>query len=200
MNTRALSTLLFALILVACTINTPTPIPPTRQSEPTKTPSIAIPTRVSTINAETTRPPTSLNYCWNTKGEATISPSQPPSQFLYQPFQGALDSWVWTSQVDHTQPNYTQDGELAVLGEFLRYDRPDNIAGGTQAYNKSGSVKWFSSETPPTDLTKKGYFVFGYQSPTYETYLFYDGHDGHDFAVTGDALAAADGTRLNSSH
>jgi TolB protein len=193
MNARTLSTLLIAFILVACTFNTPTQITPTRQLEPADTPSIAIPTRVSTTNPETTRRPTAGEYCWITKGDAALSPSQPPSQFLYQPFQGALDSWVWTSQVDHKQPNYAQDGELAVLGEFLRYDRPSNMAAGTQAYNKSGSVKWFSAETIPADLKKQGYFVFGYQSPTYETYLFYDGHDGHDFAVTGNALAAADG-------
>lgn len=40
---------------------------------------------------------------------------------------------------------------------------------------------------------QQGYPILAYQSPSFESYLYYDGHDGHDFAVTGKALAAAAG-------
>lgn len=45
-----------------------------------------------------------------------------------------------------------------------------------------------------TPISSIPYSILGYQSPSTETYFFYDGHDGHDFAVIGDALASAAGT------
>lgn len=97
--------------------------------------------------------------------------------------------------MDHNTPTYVQDGEIATLGEHLRYDtnRP-GLAGGTEVYQRAGNL-YFPRDVAPTSLREKGYFIFAYQSPSFETYLYYDGHDGHDFAFDnpGKALAAADG-------
>lgn len=120
-------------------------------------------------NPETTRPlaPNDKEYCWNTTGTVR-GPTEPPTPFLYQPFEGTLSEETWTSQMDHDQPNYRQNGKIATLGELLRYD----------AYKT---------------LLDQGEFILAYQSPSLEKPLYYDGHDGHDFAVWGKALAAADG-------
>jgi murein DD-endopeptidase MepM/ murein hydrolase activator NlpD len=117
----------------------------------------------------------------------------PPEPFLYQPFEGALDEQTWAAQMDHDQPIYQQNGVIATLGEILRYNKSGpGLAGGTEAYGRSGK-QWFKPDVPYTNVLQQGYPILAYQSPSFETYLYYDGHDGHDFAVTGKALAAADG-------
>lgn len=120
-------------------------------------------------------------------------PTEPPAPFLYQPFEGSFNADSWTAQMDHDQPVYQQNGIIATLGESLRYDiSGPGLAGGTEAYGTSGK-QWFKPDVPYANVVKQGYYILAYQSPSFETYLYYDGHDGHDFAVTGKALAAADG-------
>ncbi|MGC8947462.1 MAG: M23 family metallopeptidase [Anaerolineae bacterium] len=120
-------------------------------------------------------------------------PAEPPAPFLYQPFEGLFDEQTWTAQMDHDQPVYRQNGVIAALGEILRYDvSGPGLAGGTEAYGTSGK-QWFEPRMSYADVLQQGYHILAYQSPSFETYLYYDGHDGHDFAVTGKALAATDG-------
>ncbi len=136
------------------------------------------------------RPSYPSDYCNVTNRQGV---REPPVPFLYQPFEGSLDEQTWTAQMDHDQPNYQQNGIVATLGESLRYDAVGpGLAGGTEAYGTSGK-QWFKPNVPYANVIQQGYHILAYQSPSFETYLYYDGHDGHDFAVTGKALAAADG-------
>lgn len=148
---------------------------------------------VSVIRAlkapENTRPPSPNEYCLNTSGVSNRS-LQPPVGFLYQPFSGSLSEYTWTSQMDHDEPTYEPNGKLASLGERLRYNvQGPGLAGGTVV----SDGRRFPGSVPVANLLSQGFRIFAYQSPSFETYLYYDGHDGHDFAVGGDALAAADG-------
>ncbi len=153
-------------------------------------------------DVQNTRPPSPSNYCWNSTGSIPIQgPTQPPTPFLYQPFSTASDfGEIWTSQMDHAKPNYQKDGTIATLGEKLSFDDhhpaypgdPHSpLLGGTLAYVSSNNYRYYEYTIPPSQIP---YNVVGYQSPSFEEFMFYDGHDGHDFAVTGDALAAAAGT------
>ncbi|GIW91559.1 MAG: hypothetical protein KatS3mg109_1991 [Pirellulaceae bacterium] len=151
---------------------------------------------VNPVDPAAVRPPMPGNYCWNMDGDIQ-GPTEPPAPFLYQPFAGQLSESTWTSQMDHDQPTYRQDGRIATLGELLRYDtQGPGLTGGTE----SGTLvngRWRTSRFPRTlsyeNILKRGYKILAYQSPSFETYLYYDGHDGNDFAVAGNALAAADG-------
>jgi murein DD-endopeptidase MepM/ murein hydrolase activator NlpD len=140
----------------------------------------------------TVRPPYPGEYCWKSTGSIQ-EPAQPPTPFLYLPFDGVLTEETWSSQMDHDQPNYRQNGVIAALGEIMRYDthRP-GLAGGTEVYQTSGR-RWFGYDVPYSTLLEQGYHILAYQSASLETYQYYDGHDGHDFAVVGKALAAGNG-------
>ena len=87
--------------------------------------------------------------------------------------------------MDHNRPTYVRDGEIATLGETLRFDmnRP-GVAGGTQACGKTG-CQYFSSTSNASSIPRI-YTTLAYESPSFESYMFYDGHDGHDFAFGGD--------------
>lgn len=136
------------------------------------------------------RPSNPNSYC---EISGTRGPATPPTPFLYQPFEGAFSPENWAAQMDHDRPTYQQNGVIATLGEALRYDtQGPGLAGGTEVYQASGK-QWFGPDKPYETLLRQGYFILAYQSPSFETYLYYDGHDGHDFAVTGKVLAAADG-------
>lgn len=137
-----------------------------------------------------TRPTAPQDYC---NVSDLQGPAEPPAPFLYQPFEGSLNEQTWTAQMDHDQPVYRQNGVIATLGESLRYDvKGPGLAGGTEAYGASGK-QWFGPDMSYAKVLQQGYHILAYQSPSFETYLYYDGHDGHDFAVTGKALAAGDG-------
>jgi hypothetical protein len=138
------------------------------------------------------RPALPLDYCNVTDRQG---PAKPPAPFLYQPFEGSMNEWSWTSQMDHDQPVYRQNGLIATLGEVLRYDESGpGLAGGTEVHVPPDKKRWFEPRKSYEDILKQGYYILAYQSPSFETYQYYDGHDGHDFAVTGKALAAADGS------
>jgi hypothetical protein len=95
--------------------------------------------------------------------------------------------------MDHDQPIYRQNGEIDALGERLRYDAVlPGLAGGIEAYGTEGS-RLFPAGSSYTGMSSQGYWILAYQSPSFESYTYYDGHDGHDFAVSGQALATADG-------
>jgi murein DD-endopeptidase MepM/ murein hydrolase activator NlpD len=154
---------------------------------------------------ETTPPPAPGDYCRNTEG-VPPQPVDPPTPFLYQPFAFPPDASVdfgtiWAAQMDHATPTYRRDGGLFTLGERLAYNvhrdeqDPDGpLQGGTKVYLKDG-YREFDYTVAPEEITREtGSTIFAYESPAIEDYLFYDGHDGHDFAVTGDALAASAGT------
>ncbi|MBW7882506.1 MAG: M23 family metallopeptidase [Caldilineaceae bacterium] len=95
--------------------------------------------------------------------------------------------------MDHDQPVYRQNGVIATLGESLRYDvSGPGLAGGTKVYGTSGN-QWFEPGVSYASVIQQGYHILAYQSRSFETYLYYDGHDGHDFAIAGKALAAAGG-------
>ncbi|NMC84112.1 MAG: peptidoglycan DD-metalloendopeptidase family protein [Anaerolineaceae bacterium] len=98
--------------------------------------------------------------------------------------------------MDHSAPVYKagRDGIIATLGQVLNKDtQVDSYFGGTQVYIGNKQYRLFPSTISVDEIVKMGYSVLGYESPLFETYLYYDGHDGHDFAAVGDALAAADG-------
>jgi murein DD-endopeptidase MepM/ murein hydrolase activator NlpD len=137
-----------------------------------------------------TRPGLPGDYC---QAASPAGPTKPPDPFLYQPFEGRFDEQVWAAQMDHDRPDYRQNGVIATLGEKLRYDlKGPGLAGGTEAYQTSNK-QWFGPDRSYEELVQQGYPILAYQSPSFESYLYYDGHDGHDFAVTGKALAAAAG-------
>lgn len=182
---KLFAVLLFLSLAVGCAAGqtvTPTPV--------TEFPGMAVQLGGGMQQPLRMRPTNPDSYC---ESRDTQGPSAPPSPFLYQPFEGTFSSETWTAQMDHDQPTYQQNGVFATLGEILRPGtRGPGLAGGTEVYQVSGR-QWFNSDTPYETLIRQGYFILAYQSPSFETYLYYDGHDGHDFAATGKALAAADG-------
>jgi Tol biopolymer transport system component len=179
-----------AFVLVAC--GNPAPVTPTilPPSAPTET----TPELTPTFDPRKSLPKV-IQDCWVTPiiQGSLLSPPH-PQPFLYLPFEGTFGSQTWSSQFDHLAPVYDQDGIIATLGETIEYNIPgEGLAGGTQAYNGGDQNIYFPPAKLLADIKTEGYKILGYQSPMYETYLFYDGHDGHDFAVTGKALAAGDG-------
>lgn len=134
------------------------------------------------------RPPTFSQYCWKTSGSIE-GPSVAPKPFLYLPFSGLLTDRSWTSQFDHDKPVYKPDGIIAGFGETFSWK-----GGGTQVYVKgqSGPTYFKPSENYEKALAKGS--VLAYEAPAMEFFIYYDGHDGHDFATSGNVLAAADGT------
>lgn len=166
-----------------------------KPTQPTPTPSEGFPFMGVQMGggAQTplqSRPPFPGDYC-NVANRQGLG--KPPVPFLYQPFESSLDEQTWTAQMDHDQPVYRQNGVISTLGENLRYDTSGlGLAGGTEAYGTSGK-QWFKPNVPYANVLQQGYHILAYQSPSFETYLYYDGHDGHDFATTGKVLAAADG-------
>lgn len=189
MKSRHAVMCIILLFLVSCTntpIETPDHTPISKQTEQVL---VETPTPI-VVNL---RPPKPSDYCSDNLVQNTES-IKPPEPFMYLPFQGEISGEVWTSQMDHDQPNYQQNGIMASLGEILVPELNGlGIVGGTEVYLNPGN-QWFSKDVHYSSLKKLGYFIFAYQSPSFETYHYYDGHDGHDFAVSGDALAAADGT------
>jgi murein DD-endopeptidase MepM/ murein hydrolase activator NlpD len=162
-------------------------------------------TRVNqAVDPRAERSPWPAEYCTSHLPSDPVQPQSPPTPFMYQPFTSTLDSTVWSSQMDHSSPNYTRDGASAILGEKLSYsehytqttgDHP-RMEGGTKAWSTEGVQSFISYATKPQSVLPKG--LFYYQSRFFaamgETrYLGYEGHDGHDFATRGDALAAAGG-------
>lgn len=200
--------LLIAAVLCACETPPPTSVPLTDSpiNEETEKPAAAqensaaanpanaqeSPTASPTLEVVYTPVPAPSAYCDG--AASTAATAVPPQPFLYQPFAGEFSAEVWTSQMDHDRPDYTQNGVLAALGETMRFNPQQvELQGGTQAYSSSGQ-KWFSRHVNPYSILQLGYGLLAYQSPSFETYQYYDGHDGHDFAVGGAALAAGDGT------
>jgi murein DD-endopeptidase MepM/ murein hydrolase activator NlpD len=178
------------LILVSCTGSldeTPSSIPSSTQSDP-----VSVVTPTATADPALHRPPKPRYYCADNPVKRKDS-SEPPETFLYLPFQDKLSGEIWTAQMDHDQPNYQQNGVMSSLGEIMipQLDGP-GLRGGTEVYDNS-SNQWYSKEVLYSSLKRLGYYIFAYQSPSFETYHYYDGHDGHDFAVSGNALAAGDG-------
>lgn len=189
--------LLIFLLLCACEAPLPTlapiaDLPPVdaaqNSADSQQKPAEASPTLAVIYTAV----PAPIEYCDGSGSTAATDVA--PQPFLYQPFEGELSAEVWTSQMDHDRPDYTQNGVLSALGETMRFNPEQlELQGGTQAYSASGQ-KWFSRHVNPFSILQLGYGLLAYQSPSFETYQYYDGHDGHDFAVGGAALAAADGT------
>ena len=96
--------------------------------------------------------------------------------------------------MDHDTPNYEQNGVMASLGEIMSFDTAGiGLMGGTEVYQNPGNL-WFNSTKPYNEILVMGYSVLAYESPSLETFIYYDGHDGHDFAQSGAALAAGNGT------
>jgi murein DD-endopeptidase MepM/ murein hydrolase activator NlpD len=85
-----------------------------------------------------------------------------PGAFLTLPFMGPH---VVTSLFDHCYPDYGTDGTIC------RYD-------GTQASAKVGG---------PDPTFDAGYA----RTPAGHDYLYYDGHDGYDYGLTYEPVAAA---------
>ena len=94
-------------------------------------------------------------------GGNTGSPPS-PGAFLTLPFMGPH---IVTSLFDHCYPDYGTNGTIC------RYD-------GTQASAKVGG---------PDPGFDAGYA----QTPAGHDYLYYDGHDGYDYALTYEPVAAA---------
>lgn len=138
-----------------------------------------------------THPLSTSKYCWNEVG-TLVGPTAAPTQFMYQPYEGSLSPDDWSSQMDHDTPDYRLNGVIASLGAIRRYDdyEPPEHLGGTEVYP---GYQHFPYTTAPSDIAKKGYSVLAYWDPLYEMYIYYDGHDGHDYVVSGNAVAAADG-------
>lgn len=191
---RILMLLIAAILNVSCGSGSPT-------STPVVTPGQLPPGFAgmqlgggSEASTGTGRPPAPRDACWQSGGQIQ-GPTTPPTPFLYQPFAGVFSEAVWAAQMDHASPNYQSDGTIATLGEILTPNpKGVGLAGGAEAYdNNARQRRRFDRNTSVDSLRKQGFALFAYQSPALESYQYYDGHDGHDFAVTGDALAAADG-------
>lgn len=118
-------------------------------------------------------PPRPADYCWASTftGPILPSPSHHPGEFLYSPIDLDLTGGHWTSQMDHTSPNYKVDNTVSSLAAIIT---------GT-ATNK-------------TVFDKLIYYRSSFDGLNYG----YDGHDGSDFRTIGlasiAALAAAEGT------
>jgi len=188
MKRNSLIIIFLLIFLVSCS-----GVPSTSQdpiSSPTQ-PTLSTPTSSPEVIMD--RPPKPSDYC-SAKNKVSTLSIDLPDPFLYLPFQENISGESWTSQMDHDQPNYIQNGKIATLGEILTPEVEGlGLIGGTEIYLNPGT-KHYPKDIPFTALQKFGYYIFAYQSPSFETFHYYDGHDGHDFAVSGDALSAADGT------
>jgi len=106
--------------------------------------------------------PSQTNYGSVETGAGDSGERPAPGAFLTLPFMGPH---VVTSLFDHCSPDY------GINGVVCRYD-------GTQASAKVGGAD-------PT-------FDAGYaQTPAGHDYLYYDGHDGYDYGLTYEPVAAA---------
>lgn len=127
---------------------------------------------------------------------STQSQSNPANNFLYLPFQTSSGDWLtmMTSAFDHHYPDYTcsvggpntyncktRKFEIAIWeGEVARPVK----ANGTIYCYKPGSTVVLSPDVC-------GY-ISGYHGVTGESQIFYDGHDGYDWALpSGSAILAA---------
>lgn len=147
-------------------------------------------------------PPAPGKVCWRNPAQAdnTIAgPAVPPEPFLHRPFAAQFYLEDWSSQFDHQYPNYGRDGVLAALGETLLYDAPaesregfEPRIGGAEAICGKARRR-FKAGTTVAQMEALGCYLLAYESPVWEMFAYYDGHDGHDYAVTGAALAAAPG-------
>jgi murein DD-endopeptidase MepM/ murein hydrolase activator NlpD len=105
--------------------------------------------------------PSQLPYGTSEDGTGSAG-SASPKAFLTLPFMGPH---IVTSGFDHCYPDYSTDGT------FCRYD------GVTASASVGGPDPTFTS----------GYA----QTPGGHDYLYYDGHDGYDYALTYEPVAAA---------
>ena len=129
------------------------------------------------LDPSETRPKSPSTYCWvpDFIGPIQQSPLSAPTPFLYQPFDMRWDGSgrIWSSTMDHVNPNYQSSGGVASLGENL------------------------SGENIRDRYTINGRNLDYYFSTALEVTFGYDGHDGHDFRTFGavgvSALAAASG-------
>ncbi|MEO8746023.1 MAG: M23 family metallopeptidase [Candidatus Dormiibacterota bacterium] len=106
--------------------------------------------------------PAQTNYGPVEDGAGNDGMPAAPGAFLTLPFIGPH---IVTALFDHCYPNYGIDGTVC------RYD-------GTQATAKVGG---------PDPSFDAGYA----QTPGGQDYLYYDGHDGYDYALTYEPVAAA---------
>lgn len=161
--------------------------------EPLSNPEQAHDTSLDADEAMANRPPGVDDYCADTPIKIA-NKIKVPEPFLYLPVKGSLSIQNWTAQMDHDTPNYEQNGVMASLGEVMSFDTAGlGLMGGTEVYQNPGNL-WFNSTKTYNEILAMGYSVLAYESPSLETFIYYDGHDGHDFAQSGAALAAGDGT------
>ena len=106
--------------------------------------------------------PSQTNYGSIEDGAGNSGSAPARSAFLTLPFMGPH---VVTSLFDHCYPDYGTNGTVC------RYD-------GTQASVNTGG---------PDPSFTEGYA----QTPGGHDYLYYDGHDGYDYALTYEPVAAA---------
>ena len=106
--------------------------------------------------------PAQTNYGQYETGSGDRGLGQSPGAFLTLPFMGPH---IVTSLFDHCYPDYQTNGRLC------RYD-------GTEASVNVGG---------PDPTFDAGYA----QTPSGHDYLYYDGHDGYDYALTYEPVAAA---------
>jgi murein DD-endopeptidase MepM/ murein hydrolase activator NlpD len=106
--------------------------------------------------------PSQLPYGTLEDGTSSTGSAASPKAFLTLPFMGPH---IVTSGFDHCAPDYSTDGQ------YCRYDGVEVSAG--------------VGGPDPT-------FTAGYaQTPGGHDYLYYDGHDGYDYALTYEPVAAA---------
>jgi murein DD-endopeptidase MepM/ murein hydrolase activator NlpD len=106
--------------------------------------------------------PGQLSYGPVEDGSGNAGIAPAPGAFLTLPFMGPH---IVTSLFDHCYPDYGTNGTIC------RYD-------GAQASAKVGG---------PDPTFDAGYA----QTPAGHDYLYYDGHDGYDYALTYEPVAAA---------
>jgi murein DD-endopeptidase MepM/ murein hydrolase activator NlpD len=106
--------------------------------------------------------PGQLSYGPVEDGTGNLGVAPAPGAFLTLPFMGPH---IVTSLFDHCYPDYGTNGTIC------RYD-------GVQASAKVGG---------PDPTFDAGYA----QTPAGHDYLYYDGHDGYDYALTYEPVAAA---------
>ncbi len=106
--------------------------------------------------------PSQTSYGSVEDGGGSSGSGPAPGAFLTLPFMGPH---VVTSLFDHCYPDYGTDGTIC------RYD-------GTRASAKVGG---------PDPTFDAGYA----QTPAGHDYLYYDGHDGYDYGLTYEPVAAA---------
>jgi len=106
--------------------------------------------------------PSQLNYGSIETGAGDTGSRPAPGAFLTLPFRGPH---IVTSLFDHCYPDYATNGRIC------RYD-------GVEASAKVGG---------PDPTFDAGYA----RTPGGHDYLYYDGHDGYDYALTYEPVAAA---------